>query len=70
MSKGHRSQIKKERNAVKDNRPFAQAKHVRLSDTKASIRRKEKRIDNCTPKIYNTTQTRRKSDKTNSYKIT
>lgn len=37
MSKGHRSQIKKERNAVKDNRPFAQAKYVRLSDTKARI---------------------------------
>ncbi len=37
MSKGHRSQIKQQRNAVKDNRPFAQAKHVRLSDTKARI---------------------------------
>ncbi len=37
MSKGHRSQIKRERNAIKDTRPFAQAKHVRLSDTKARI---------------------------------
>ncbi len=37
MSKGHRSQIKKERNAVKDNRPHASVKYVRLSDTKARI---------------------------------
>lgn len=37
MAKGHRSQIKKERNAVKDTRPKAEAKYVRLSDTKARI---------------------------------
>ncbi len=37
MSKGHRSQIKRERNAIKDTRPFAQARHIRLSDTKARI---------------------------------
>lgn len=37
MAKGHRSQLKKERNAVKDTRPKAHAKNVRLSDTKARI---------------------------------
>lgn len=37
MAKGHRSQIKKDRNAVKDTRPKAHAKYVRLSDTKARI---------------------------------
>ncbi len=38
MSKGHRSQIKKERNANnKDRRAQAHAKYVRVSDTKARI---------------------------------
>ncbi len=37
MAKGHRSQIKRERNANKDNRPKAHVKFVRLSDTKARI---------------------------------
>ncbi len=37
MSRGHRSQIKKERNAQKDTRPQAHVKYVRLSDTKARI---------------------------------
>jgi len=37
MAKGHRSQIKKARNEVKDNRPKAHAKFVRLSDRKARI---------------------------------
>ncbi len=37
MAKGHRSQIKKERNAIKDERPKAHAKFVRVSDTKARI---------------------------------
>lgn len=37
MAKGHRSQIKKARNEVKDMRPKAHAKYVRLSDTKARI---------------------------------
>ena len=37
MSKGHRSQIKKERNAIKDLRPKAHAKYIRLSDRKARI---------------------------------
>lgn len=38
MSKGHRSQIKKERNETKkDRRPQAHVKFVRLSDTKARI---------------------------------
>ena len=38
MAKGHRSQIKKERNKVqKDNRPQAHAKYIRISDTKARI---------------------------------
>ncbi len=38
MAKGHRSQIKKERNETnKDKRPKAHAKYVRLSDTKARI---------------------------------
>jgi large subunit ribosomal protein L22 len=37
MSKGHRSQIKKERNKVKDLRPTAHAKYIRLSDRKARI---------------------------------
>jgi len=37
MAQGHRSQIKKERNADKDTRPKAHARFVRLSDTKARI---------------------------------
>ena len=38
MAKGHRSQIKKERNIQnKDTRPKAHAKFVRVSDTKARI---------------------------------
>ena len=37
MSSGHRTQIKKERNAVKDTRPKAHARYIRLSDTKARI---------------------------------
>lgn len=37
MAKGHRSQIKRERNANVDNRPKAHVKFVRLSDTKARI---------------------------------
>ena len=37
MAKGHRSQIKKERNESKDSRPQAHAKYVRVSDTKARI---------------------------------
>ncbi|MCL2592112.1 MAG: 50S ribosomal protein L22 [Defluviitaleaceae bacterium] len=38
MSKGHRSQIKRERNKTnRDTRPQAHAKYVRLSDTKARI---------------------------------
>ena len=37
MAKGHRSQIKKERNAQKDSRPKARLTFVRLSSTKANI---------------------------------
>jgi len=38
MAKGHRSQIKKERNKTnRDTRPQAHAKYVRLSDQKARI---------------------------------
>ena len=37
MAKGHRSQIKKERNAQKDSRPKARVTFVRLSSTKANI---------------------------------
>ncbi len=37
MSKGHRSQVKKARNEIKDTRPKAHVKNVRLSDTKARI---------------------------------
>lgn len=37
MAKGHRSQIKKERNAQKDSRPKAKVTFVRLSSTKANI---------------------------------
>lgn len=37
MAKGHRSQIKKERNAIVDQRPIARAKYIRLSDRKARI---------------------------------
>jgi len=38
LAKGHRSQIKKERNKTqRDMRPQAHAKYVRLSDTKARI---------------------------------
>ena len=34
MAKGHRSQIKKERNAQKDSRPKARVTFVRLSSKK------------------------------------
>ena len=37
MAKGHRSQIKKERNEQKDTRPKAHLKFARVSDTKARI---------------------------------
>ncbi len=37
MAKGHRSQIKKERNEQKDMRPKAHLKFARVSDTKARI---------------------------------
>ena len=37
MAKGHRSQIKKERNANKDTRPKAHGKYLRISDIKARI---------------------------------
>jgi len=35
MAKGHRSQIKRERNAVKDTRPKAKVSFARVSPTKA-----------------------------------
>ena len=35
MAKGHRSQIKRERNAVKDNRPSAKLSYARVSVQKA-----------------------------------
>lgn len=37
MAKGHRSQIKRERNAVKDTRPKATLSYARVSTTKAKI---------------------------------
>lgn len=37
MAKGHRTQIKKERNATKDQRPYAKVTFVRVSSTKAKI---------------------------------
>ncbi len=37
MAKGHRSQIKKERNAQKDTRPKAIHRYARISDIKARI---------------------------------
>ncbi len=37
MAKGHRSQIKKERNQLKDTRPKAHGKFLRISDIKARI---------------------------------
>jgi len=37
MAKGHRSQLKRERNEQKDLRPKAHAKFVRVSPTKAKI---------------------------------
>lgn len=37
MAKGHRSQIKRERNAVKDTRPKAKVSYTRVSTTKAKI---------------------------------
>jgi large subunit ribosomal protein L22 len=37
MAKGHRSQIKRERNAVKDTRPRAKVSYCRVSTTKAKI---------------------------------
>ncbi len=37
MAKGHRSQIKRERNAVKDLRPKAKISYARVSPTKAKI---------------------------------
>ena len=37
MAKGHRSQIKRERNAQKDQRPRAKVTYVRIPSTKAKI---------------------------------
>lgn len=37
MAKGHRSQIKRERNAIKDTRPKAKVSFARVSPTKAGI---------------------------------
>ena len=37
MAKGHRSQIKRERNAVKDLRPRAKASYMRITPLKAKI---------------------------------
>lgn len=37
MSKGHRTKIKRERNEVKDTRPKAHGKYLRISDIKARI---------------------------------
>ncbi len=37
MAKGHRAQIKRERNAQKDNRPKAKLSFARVSPTKAKI---------------------------------
>jgi large subunit ribosomal protein L22 len=37
MANGHRSKLKRVRNADKDTRPKAHAKYVRVSDTKARI---------------------------------
>jgi large subunit ribosomal protein L22 len=37
MAKGHRSQIKRERNANKDTRPSAKLSYARVSPTKAKI---------------------------------
>lgn len=37
MAKGHRTQIKRERNANKDPRPYAKVTFVRLSSSKAKI---------------------------------
>lgn len=37
MARGHRSQIKRERNSVKDTRPRAKVSYCRVSTTKAKI---------------------------------
>ena len=37
MAKGHRSQIKKERNQIKDTRPSAKLSHARISAQKAGF---------------------------------
>jgi len=37
MSKGHRSRIKRERNEIKDTRPKAHGKYLRVSDLKARM---------------------------------
>ena len=37
MAKGHRTKIKRERNAVKDTRPRAHGRYLKISDTKARI---------------------------------
>lgn len=37
MAKGHRSQIKKERNSIKDTRPKAKVSFARVSPTKANF---------------------------------
>ena len=37
MAKGHRSQIKRERNAVKDTRPSAKLSYARASNTKQAF---------------------------------
>ena len=51
MSKGHRTQIKRERNEVKDTRPKAHGRFLRISDIKARAvleQIKGKRVDEAT----------------------
>ena len=42
MAKGHRSQIKRERNAVKDTRPSAKLSYARISVQKACFVEKKR----------------------------
>ena len=45
MAKGHRSQIKRERNANKDTRPSAKLSYARVSVQKACLDRKSTRLN-------------------------
>ncbi len=52
MAKGHRSQIKRERNAQKDTRPSAKLSYARVSVQKACFRIRCHQRQRCTDRTW------------------